>query len=367
MSHPWCPRSRARLPWRATGDTVAAMGDDDRDASPGVGSSRSGRITIYDVARVAGVSPSTVSRALGRPGRLNADTEARITAVALDLGFRPNAIARALPTGRTRMIGMVIPDLTNPVFARLARGVESAASELDYTLVIAESAEAAERESTALERMLPSVDGVILASSRLADDRLRALARTTSVVLVSRELDGVAAVLPDVEAGVDALVAHLAGLGHRRITYLEGPARSWTNGRRGAVLRAAAIPYRITVEQVPSAAPTLAAGREALGAVLHTRPTAVVAFNDLLAIGLMRAAEEAGVALPSELSVAGFDDIFGAELTVPALTTVRTALADAGEAAARLLIGALGSSADPASSIIVATELVERDSTARPA
>ena len=345
------------------------MGDDVHDPSPGAGSSRSGRITIYDVARAAGVSPSTVSRALGRPGRLNAATEERITAVATELGFRPNPIARALPTGRTRMLGMIIPDLTNPVFARLARGVERAAAELDYTLMIAESAEAAERESTVLERMLPSVDGVVLASSRIADDRLRALARATSVVLVSRELDGLAAVLPDVEAGVDALVAHLADLGHRRIVYLEGPARSWTNRRRLEALEAAAIRNRMTVDSVAvaAAAPTLAAGRDALEDVLHLRPTAVVAFNDLLAIGLMRAAEEAGVALPSELSVAGFDDIFGAELTVPSLTTVRTALAEAGESAARLLIAAVGSATDAGTPTIVPTELVVRESTARPA
>ena len=342
------------------------MGDDVNDLSPGVGSSRSGRITIYDVARSAGVSPSTVSRALGRPGRLNAATEARITAMAAELGFRPNPIARALPTGRTRMLGMIIPDLTNPVFARLARGVESAAADLDYTLVIAESAEAADRESTALERMLPSVDGVILASSRMTDDRLGELARSTAVVLVSRELEGIASVLPDIEAGVDALVAHLAELGHRRIVYLAGPARSWTNARRRAALEAAAAANRMSVETVPAAAPTLAAGREALEDILHLRPTAVVAFNDLLAIGLMRAAEEAGVALPSELSVAGFDDIFGAELTVPSLTTVRTGLAEAGENAARLLIAAVGSRAEPAPPIIVPTELVVRDSTARP-
>ena len=325
---------------------------------------RGGSATIYDIAELVGVSPSTVSRALSKPGRTSATTERRIREAAGRLNYRINPIARALHTGRSNTLALVVADITNPVVFGVVRGAEQAASAAGYTLVIAESRESGEAEAEVIERLVPNVDGIILASTRLADARITELSTRKPVVLINRAVDSIEGVLPDVETGVVELMTHLHGLGHRSIAYLSGPQTSWISERRWERMLDAAEPHGIALVEIGPNRPTIEGGRDAVRRVLAARPTAVVAFNDLIAIGLMQAAAERGVVVPDRLSVAGFDDIFGSELVSPALTTVRTQLELAGTLAVDALLSRLAGQTSYAAAELLETALVVRESTA---
>ncbi|MFJ4175349.1 LacI family DNA-binding transcriptional regulator [Microbacterium sp. NPDC089696] len=328
---------------------------------------RGGVATIYDIAELAGVNPSTVSRALSKPGRVSEKTEARIRAAADRLNFQFNPMARALPTGRSHTLGLIVADITNPVIFGIVRGAEHAAAEAGYTLVIAESQESGEAEDQAVSRLVPSVDGLILATTRLPDERISHLAERKPIVLINRHIDGVAGVLPDVDSGVRELVDHLADLGHESIAYLSGPVTSWISRRRWEVLLEATESKGIGLVEIGPLSPTIDGGHESLRRVQAARASAVIAFNDLMAIGLIQAASAGGIAVPQQLSIAGFDDIFGSELVVPALTTVRAQLQLAGELAVGRIFEALGESSSNVDDGPLATTLVVRGSTGAPA
>jgi LacI family transcriptional regulator len=303
---------------------------------------RGGSATIYDVAELAGVNPSTVSRALTKPGRISAKTESRIRAAAARLDFRFNPMARALPTGRSQTIGVVVADITNPVIFGIVRGAEQAASAASYTLVIAESQESGEAEVDTIHRLLPSVDGLVLATTRLSDERIAEIAERRPVVVLNRAVDGIPSVLPDVRKGVRELVDHLIVLGHTSIAYLSGPDTSWISRRRWDELLELTLPAGVAAVEIGPNAPTIAGGAAALPRVRAARSTAVIAFNDLMAIGLMQSAASASVRVPDDLSVAGFDDIFGSEFIMPPLTTVRSQLTTAGARAVDHLMAQIG-------------------------
>ncbi|MBW9120456.1 LacI family DNA-binding transcriptional regulator [Microbacterium trichothecenolyticum] len=324
---------------------------------------RGGAATIYDVADLAGVNPSTVSRALSKPGRISEKTEAKIRDAAERLDFRFNPMARALPTGRSHTIGLLVADITNPVVFGIVRGAEHAAARAGYTLVIAESQESGEAEEQAISRMLPSVDGMVLATTRLADEQIRALAERKPMVLINRRVGTVAEVLPDVESGVNAMMDHLVGLGHTSIVYLAGPGTSWISRRRWKSLLDAAERLDCAMVEIGPNTPTIEGGRAALRRVLAARATAVIAFNDLMAIGLMQAAASAGLKVPGALSVAGFDDIFGSELIVPPLTTVQAQLERAGERAVEKVLAQLENDVEELDDGPLATRLIVRGST----
>lgn len=307
-------------------------------ASPKRKTRSGGAPTIYDVAELAGVNPSTVSRALGKPGRVSAPTEAKIRAAAAELNFHINPMARALPTGRTKTFSLVVADITNPMIFGLVRGAEKAASAAGYTLIIAESQESGEAEENVIDQIMPGIDGIILATTRLGGDRIAALAERKPVVLINRVVEGVSGIVPDVESGAEALMAHLQELGHRSIAYVSGPSTSWISARRWEVILGFAEKLGMAAVEIGPGQPTIEGGRELYRRVIASRATAVIAYNDLMAIGLLQSATESEVAVPLQLSIAGFDDIFGSELITPALTTVRAPLIEAGErAVARLL------------------------------
>ena len=324
--------------------------------------------TIYDVARSAGVSPSTVSRALSRPGRISAATEQRVRRTAEQLGFRVNQSARALPTGRTMTLALLLADITNPVVFGIVRGAERAAATAGYTLVIAESQESGSAERATALRIASSVDGIVFATSRLDAGSLTELARIKPSVLLNREVPGITSVIPDVERGVVQLVDHLVALGHRNVGYLAGPGSSWIDRRRWEALLSSGRAAGLRPFEVPGGDPTVDSGRAAFDRVAASPATAVVAFNDLMAIGLLRAAQHAGVGVPDTLSIAGFDDIFGSDLTTPAITTVAAPLEDAGELAVGLLLSKVGVAiVPPAINRPFPTSLIVRDSTGPPA
>ncbi|MEN9955258.1 MAG: hypothetical protein RLY34_65 [Actinomycetota bacterium] len=292
---------------------------------------RGSAATIYDIAKLSGFNPSTVSRALTTPGRINAKTEAKIKAAAKELNYQVNPFARALPTGRTKMLALIIADITNPVFFNVVRGAESAAAVEGYTLVIAESQESSTNEAQALQRILPTVDGVLLVTTRLRDEEIQEINRQKPVVLINRKVPEVADVVPSNENGIAEAVNHLAKLGHKHIAFLSGPRASWMNTERWDLLMKNAVKAGMTIVEIGPNDPTLEAGRLAVDRIKAAGVTAVVTYNDVMGIGLLREAIAQGIKIPEDLSIIGFDNIFGSDFTSPPLTTVQMDLQQSGK------------------------------------
>lgn len=325
--------------------------------------------TIYDVAELAGVSASTVSRALSTPGRISPNTEAKVRDAAKKLSYQVNPFARALPTGKTKMIALMVSDITNPVFFDITRGAESVADEFGYTLVIAESQESGSNEASALTRILPTVDAVILVTTRLSDSEIKRLNQRKPLILLNRVVPEVADVVPDNRPGITQLISHLYQQGHNSIAYLGGPGTSWMNQNRWKLLMQEATTKGMSIVEIGPNPPNFSAGIESFDRVVASGVTAVVCFNDLMAIGLMRAAQDNGRSIPEDLSIVGFDNIFGSEFTNPALTTVGQPGGKVGDKAMRKLIALLEQSAldDPSDSTDLETKLIIRESSSKAA
>ena len=323
--------------------------------------------TIYDIAELAGVNPSTVSRALNKPGRISAKTEKLIRDAARTLNYRVNPMARALPTGRTHTLGLIIADITNPMFFEVVRGAERAAAVGGYTLILAESQESGSREAEAVDRVAPSVDGLILVTTRLTDEQIRDASTLKPLVVINREIEDVDSIVPELEPGIEQALDHLAELGHTSVAFLSGPANSWMSGARWDELFARAVDRDLRIVEIGPNAPTLDGGRDAVSRVIASGVTAVLAYNDLMAIGLLRAAQERGLDVPGRLSIIGFDDIFGSDFTSPPLATIRTPLGLVGELAVRKALELIDE--DPSSPgkdggvPVLHTELIVRGST----
>ena len=296
------------------------------------------RPTITDVAAAAGVAPSTVSRAFTRPQRVNHVTREHVLAVAEELGYAPNPAAQALESGRTRNVALLVPDITNPYFAGVIKGAERAASAAGLTLVLGDTQENAAVEEQLVRRLGGAVDGFVLSASRLPEAELRRLAELNPITLVNRAEAGLSCIVADFDTGTQQIVDHLASYGHESFVFAGGPAESWSGARRWAGLRAAAKARGMTAERFGPYSPTLAGGPAAADAVLHAGATAVVCHNDMLAIGLMRRLAERGKEVPRDLSVVGFDDIFGADFCNPPLTTLAERTEDAGARAVEALV-----------------------------
>ena len=319
-------------------------------------------VTLHDVARRAGVAVSTVSRALSTPERVNVRTREHVQAVAAELGYRPNRLAQALHTGRTHMLAVLIPDITNPHNFGLVRGAEAQARAAGSTLVIGDTQGGPELEAAHLDRLASSVDGFVLAASRLPDDELRALAGRSPVVLFNRRVEGLASLVTDSADGSRQIVDHMVALGHRSLAYLAGPPVAWSDAQRWRALSEAAEAAGIRIVRCGPFAPTLDGGPAAADVGLATGATALVAFNDLLAIGALRRLAERGIEVPRQVSVVGYDDIFGADFCSPPLTTVAGPVDDAG----RMLVDVLLAGRDPAPEITLPTQLRIRGSTGPP-
>jgi LacI family transcriptional regulator len=320
--------------------------------------------TIRDVARLAGVSPSTVSRALSVPDMVNTATRARVAAAVEQLGYEPNRAARGLITGRTGTIGLVVPDLANPFFASVTKGVQARARRHDVAVFVADTDEDAAAETGLVRALAKQVDGIVLCSPRAGDDELAAIAQDATVVLVNRAAAGIPGITYDNEDGMRQAVAHLVALGHRRIAWVGGPATSWSTQHRGLGLRNAVEERRAELAPVGNFAPTYEGGMAAADQVIATGATAVVAYNDLVAIGLLARLHARGISVPGDLSVVGVDDIAMSRMARPALTTVRLPKQEAGRIAVELLLAVLD---DPDSSVgtqdTLRGELIVRDST----
>jgi DNA-binding LacI/PurR family transcriptional regulator len=321
--------------------------------------------TIYDVATAAGVATSTVSRAFSSTTRVSRRTREHVLAVAAELGYRPNPHARALLSGRQQTIGMVVSDITNPHYFELIRGAELRAKASEYTLLLVNAEESPRIELEQIQRLLKSVDGFVLAASRLPDENLRQVAAQRPTVLMSRQLAGVSSVVLDHEHGCRQIVTHLASLGHEQLVYLAGPRNSWMAATRWNALSAAAEQLDVRIERIGPFTPKVSHGGAAADGLLSTGATAAIAHNDLLAIGVMQRLRQRGLQVPDDISVVGFDNIFAADLCSPGLTSLGGAHADVGRAAVELLLAAVGPvrQHEDATQLALPTELLLRSST----
>lgn len=299
--------------------------------------------TIYEIAAQLGLNPSTVSRALTRPGRVSASTEARVKQAAADLNYQPNLAARALPTGRMRTLGLLVADVANPMFFEVMRGAQEAAVRAGYTMVLAESQQSTEREATAAEQFIPWVDGIILLSTRQRTPQIQALSAKKPLVVLNRDVPDVVSIVPSQRTGVLVALEHLASAGHSTIAYLPGPETSWMSHERARVIEESAREVGLEAVTVSSHPSTVEGGRSALAEILETGASAVIAYNDLMGIGIQQEAEVQSVPVPARLSVIGFDAIFGSDLTTPRLSTISAPLHELGLRAVAHLLDVLES------------------------
>ena len=332
-------------------------------------------VTIQDVARVAGVSPSTVSRALNDSPLIREETKARIRAIAEELGYERNELARGLVKGASGAIGLVIPDITNPFFAEVTRGVGEVAHARGYGVILCNTEEDPDRERSYIRLLRRKrVDGLILTSVTAEDPYLKALSRSkTPFVLVSRACQLVPApyVGVDDRLGGRLAVEHLVELGHRRIGFIGGPPDVQSSLDRlaafEAVLSERGLPVR--EEWISFSDFTQRAGYRAGKELLkrEERPSAVFAANDVVALGVLQAADELGIRVPEELSVVGYDDISYAGLPRIELTTVAQPSFEMGRIAAEWLLSVLEGGPQRRLYRLLTPKLVVRRTTGPPA
>ena len=318
--------------------------------------------TVHDVARHAGVSIATVSRVFSRPDVVAADTRERVRSAAETLGYSPNTTARALQRGRTGHLGLLVHDLANPFFATIVKSAQLEARQHGLALLCADYGDRPADELALARDMARQVDGLLLYSSRPPDD-LSALADIGPAVLIDTPVTGVPSVLMSTAEGVAQAVDHLAALGHRGLTYVDGaPATMFSSLDRRRHLDAACERRGIALTIVGPYSPTFESGVRAADLVVAQQATAVVAFSDQMALGVLRRLGERGLRVGADVSVVGVDDIWIAAQVTPALTTIRMPCTTAGAAAARLLIDQVDGATD-ATTVDLPTELIVRSST----
>ena len=331
------------------------------------------RVTMADVAREAGVSSMTVSRVINNKEDVRAATRERVVAVIERLGYRPSGIARGLATRRTGTLGLVVPDVANPFFADVARGVEHVAYGEGYNVFLCNTEEDPERELGVLKSLEEKrVDGLVLCSSRLDEEELRAIVtRHSAAVLVNRRLEGqgvrlATRVLVDDEAGGRLATRLLLEAGHRMVAFLAGPRVSHSGRERGKGYRAALVEGGVVDNgaRVRHCAPTVEGGQQAARELLdvYPRTTALFCYNDLVAVGALQACAELGRRVPEDVAVVGYDDIPLAALVTPALTTCRVPRYELGARTVRLLLDQIHGCSDGCEEILLQPELVVRDS-----
>ncbi|MEO1574463.1 MAG: LacI family DNA-binding transcriptional regulator [Pseudomonadota bacterium] len=329
---------------------------------------RSGRVTIKDIAREAGVDPSTVTRALQGSTRVRESTRHRIKDIAAQLGYVPSAIARSLVAQRSHLVGLVIPDMTNPFFAPLARGIEEEAARHNLRVLIrnTEGNEDAERDAIKVFSEL-AADAVIVPMARCPQSYYDNVYGNTPIVHVNRE-GAKHQVSCDTMLGTSMILQHLISLGHERIGFVSGPAgparepKSWAYRDAMANLGQSQrddwqYEFDGTTDSVEIIADAILANPD--------RPTAVFAWNDVCAIALIHALNKRGLSVPGDISIAGHDDIALAGVIQPPLTTVHWPMLELGIAAVRYAIHLHEGKAAPECEI-PAPQLMVRESTAAP-
>jgi LacI family transcriptional regulator, galactose operon repressor len=313
------------------------------------------RVTILDVAALAGVNAATVSRTLNRPEMVAPPTRRRVEDAVQELGFVPNRAARGLITGRTGNIAVIVPDITNPHFASLVRSVERSAREIGLQVLLVDTGEHPDEEVRAVRLLAKDVDGYIVLSPRRLHLELEALG-SKPAVFVNRPVRGRASVVLRTAPAVTETMRHLASLGHTTLAYLGGPSRSWAAGERLRAVRQSGPKLGLDVAELTVDTPDFDAAGEAVAAIAAGGATSVLAFNDQMALGVIAGLSKLGVSVPADVSVVGIDDIPMAAMVAPPLTTIGLPTGEVGAVAVSKLT-------DAASRTDLVGRLVIREST----
>lgn len=333
---------------------------------------RAGRPTLKDIAQIAGVSLTTVSRALQNRSDISLPTTQRIQKIAGELGYVHNSVAKSLRSQQTHIVGLVVADSSNPFFGPVIKGAEYTLAKNGYSLIVSNTDEIYDKERAAIEVLLGRrVDGILITPTQSRTRDIEELvARSVPIVLVGRRFTELEAdyVVADDDGGARSAIEHLVKLGHSRILFLDAPPyiSSAVERRRGyeGALETAGIERDESLIQTCN--PTLDSAYHAMRKVLveGVRFTAVFCFNDIMLLGALRALREANVKVPENVSVVGFDDIEFTAALNPPVTTVRAHPYEIGVASATALISRMGGRTEPLHQVIP-TELIVRESTAR--
>lgn len=347
----------------------------DCQAAPTSSQPRNARVTIRDVARMAGVSLGTASNVLNNPKVVAAPTRLRVLEAIAKTGFLRSTAAHQLRVGRSLTVGVVLLDLANPFFAEMVRGAERVLRDKGYVLMVCSSDESIDQERRYLRALEEHrVDGLLITPvERDLKGFVSLAARGVPTVLLDRDAGalGLCSVTVDDVRGGELAASHLIGLGHRSIGFVNGPLsiRQCADRRQGArrALRRAGLKPESALLEVTVPALTVDHGEEAVPRLLAPtpRPTAVMCANDLLALGALRGLASAGVAVPDDVALVGYDDVAFAAMLSPALTSVRQPKYELGASAAKLFLEETGEAEHEHRSVRFEPELVVRASSGR--
>lgn len=330
-------------------------------------------VTIDDVAKAAGVHAATVSRALrGVAGKVSAAKRAEIEAVARSLGYQPNIVAASLRTKRSNMAAIIVPDLANPLFAPIVKGLEQELRKHDMLALITQPPEGKEARARLVQELaMRQVSGLLILAAESGDAMLEeAVQQKIPTVLVNRGLGErrFSSVVNDDQESTHLAIAHLRALGHERIAHVAGPASSSTGAARKKAfldLMQGEQPMVVDAQAFTREEGVKAARQLFEGWNLHDRPfTAIFASNDLLALGVMDVARELGIAIPADVSLVGHNDMPFVDIVQPPLTTIHIPVAEMGRQAAQVLMENINGDGQTTTTRILTPSLVVRASTA---
>lgn len=327
-------------------------------------------VTIKDIAKAAGVSHTTVSRALKDNSAISAETTARIKKLAQEMGYTPSAVAQSLLSRQTLTIGMVVTTIADPFIVQIVQGAESVAQSAGYSVFLSTSHNNPEQEMAVVETFRRRrVDAIIVTSSRVGSLYSTQLDQfEVPIVLINNQEEGDylhSVGVNDIQ-GAQLAVEHLLELGHRRISYVGAPNRPKSDRRRLAgyqiAHRQAGVTLNPELKLSPAADDDVERGQIALDGLLSAGATAVFCYNDLIAIGLIMACRQRSVTVPQQLSIVGFDDIEPALFVTPPLTTIHQPRSKLGQLAMTMVLDLLDG--QEAQDQVLACELIVRESTA---
>ena len=328
-----------------------------------------GRVTIADVARLAQVSPTTVSHVLSGKRRVRGATGERVLEAIRELGYRPNFAAQQLRTRRSRMVAVIVPDITNPFYSTLTRGLADVVGGEEYGTYVCNTDGSLPRERKFMSDVLDrGADGIVMASvSPVSENDLTKARFGTPIVCIGDSIDDqeVDLVTAEHETGARTAAAHLVMRGARRIAMIQGPPEAGTGRDDGFKEALAEASVTWDPALMVRGDWTRAGGRAAMRELMERdpRPDAVFCANDLTAIGAMDVTRELGLRIPEDIRLVGFDDVDAATIVTPALTTVRNPAYETGAEAGRLLVSRmLGDYTGSGRTITLQCPLVERDS-----
>jgi len=330
-------------------------------------------INMKSIAAQAGVSVATVSRALNRPEMVHPATREKILAIVEDLNYAPNRFAQGLSTGKTKLVALVVPTLNNSFFGQLADGCQSYLVAEGYDLIIYSYEEFGHKDLGIIQNIdQRMIEGLILSGSGFYLDTYQEILNKIKIPVVlvenSPETIGISSVYIDDIAGMTMATQYLINQGHKQIGIIAGPEKMLTTDRRIKAVKNVFKDYHLNLNEkyvVFGEYASLESGATALHKLMKNRkpPTAILAFNDILAIGALKAAIQLGLVIPKDLAVIGFDDIPMAAYCSPALSTIYSPSLELGKHAARLLLEKLTDADAPIKKMLLPVELILRETT----